>query len=27
MGIQVGPLTFNYYGLIIMVGAIAGAWL
>lgn len=27
MGIHLGPLTLNYYGLIIMVGAIAGAWL
>lgn len=27
MGFQIGPLTIRYYGIIIMVGAIAAAWL
>jgi phosphatidylglycerol:prolipoprotein diacylglycerol transferase len=27
MGIQLGPLTLNYYGVIIMAGALAGSWL
>jgi phosphatidylglycerol:prolipoprotein diacylglycerol transferase len=27
MGIQVGPLFIHYYGIILMVGAIAAAWL
>jgi phosphatidylglycerol:prolipoprotein diacylglycerol transferase len=27
MGIKVGPLTFTYYGIILMVGAVAAAWL
>lgn len=26
-GINIGPLTIHYYGIIIMVGAVAGAWL
>lgn len=26
-GIQIGPLTIQYYGMILMLGALAGAWL
>lgn len=27
MGFQLGPLTVRYYGIILMLGAVAGAWL
>ena len=27
MGIDIGPLTIRFYGLIIMLGAIAAGWL
>ena len=27
MGFQLGPLTIRYYGIILMLGALAGAWL
>lgn len=27
MGFQIGPLTIRYYGIILMLGAVAGSWL
>ena len=27
MGFQVGPLFVRYYGIILMLGALAGSWL